>query len=71
MDYETFRSHLGEGFHTALRKAGGSEEATRAWSAIRQMNREEWRGVVNFVAEPVWGYLLTDPPVDAAPQGDM
>jgi hypothetical protein len=65
MDYETFKSLLGEGFHTGLRKAADSPESSQAWNAIRAMDPKEWSSVVDFVAGPVWGYLLSDPPVDS------
>jgi hypothetical protein len=62
MNYETFRSLLGEGFHTALRKEGESVAADWAWRSIRDMPRDEWGRVLDFVARPTWEYLITDPP---------
>jgi len=65
MDYDTFKSLLGEGFHTGLRKAAESPASSQAWNGIREMPPKEWSAVVEFVAGPVWGYLLSDPPVDS------
>lgn len=41
---------LGEGIHTALRKASGHPEARAAWLAIDRLPAEEWAAVVGFVA---------------------
>jgi|1185.fasta_scaffold158699_2 hypothetical protein len=62
MEYSTFKSLLGEGFHTGLRKAADSPESSQAWKAISEMKPEEWSEVVEFVAGPVWEYIRTDPP---------
>jgi len=51
------RSMLSEGFHTAFRKASDSMEASIAWKAIRDMDREEWGSVIDFVAEPLIAML--------------
>lgn len=57
LTYDDFVSHLAEGFHTALRKAGDSAQADTAWRAIRDMSDDEWGGIVRFVAEPTWEAL--------------
>lgn len=51
------KSYLGEGFHTALRKAGDSPQARMAWQAIDEMDPHEWDSVLRFVAEPLVDYL--------------
>jgi len=62
MDYDTFRSLLGEGIHTGLRKAADSPQSARAWRAIRDMPDGEWNRVVAFAADPIWTYFHDDPP---------
>jgi hypothetical protein len=68
MDYDTFSSLLGEGFHTGFRKAVDSSAANRAWHAIQDMPAEDWGAVVTFVAEPTWQALGDDPPAASAAQ---
>jgi hypothetical protein len=47
------RSMIGEGFHTAFRKAVDSTDAAIAWKAIRDMDNEEYAAVVGFTADPI------------------
>lgn len=54
---EDIRSMIAEGFHTALRKAADSMDASIAWKAIRDMDSEEYSAVCRFVSEPVIGML--------------
>ena len=45
---------LGEGFHTAFRKAvPDSDEANQIWHLIKEMKGEDWTRVLAFVAEPL------------------
>lgn len=48
---EDAMSLIGEGLHTALRKIADSDEATRAWEAISDMDSEEWSGYLAFLIE--------------------
>ena len=43
--------HLGESFHTAFRKASDSKEASQIHVLIRKMNKEDWKGILEFVYE--------------------
>jgi len=54
MDSEDFKELLGEGLHTAFRKASDSYEANKIWHLIMDMPGEEWDRIVQFVAEPLW-----------------
>lgn len=49
VDPEIFKSLLGEGLHTALRKASDHNEARAAWYAIDRLPGEEWNAVLGFV----------------------
>jgi hypothetical protein len=60
IDYDTFCSLLGEGFHTAFRKASDSPESVTIWNAIARMDREDWMNVIEFVAEPTFSALIQD-----------
>lgn len=42
-------SLLGEGFHTALRKASDHPSAWQAWKAVEGMPPEEWDAILRFV----------------------
>ena len=46
------KEHLGEGFHTAFRKATSAPESTQIWKLINDMDDREWEKVIAFVA---WG----------------
>lgn len=50
---DAIRSMVGEGFHTAFRKAVDSMEASIAWKAIRDMDNEEYAAIVSFTADPI------------------
>jgi len=50
---DELENFLGEGFHTAFRKAVDSKEADRIWHAINDLPSEEWSAVLYFVAEPL------------------
>lgn len=49
--------YLGEGFHTAFRKASDSPEATQIWDLISNMPAHEWHAILEFVAVPVLNLL--------------
>src|SRR4051794_7537082 len=66
MTYDDFRSLLGEGFHTGFRKAAESPASSRVWNDIHDMPDGEYGQVIEFVAEPTWGYLFPPPEVRAA-----
>lgn len=53
---EDFRAYLGEGIHTAFRKAGQTRASSQVWNLIREMPPEEWSGIVRFVAVPMFEY---------------
>jgi hypothetical protein len=57
-DYDTFRSMLGEGTHTAFRKAIDSRYAMTIHHLIADLPDGDWGQVVSFVAEPTWEWLL-------------
>lgn len=46
-------NYVGEGFHTAFRKAADSAQADRIHKLITDLPSEEWSGIVRFVAEPL------------------
>jgi hypothetical protein len=48
---------LGEGLHTAFRKAGDSAEANQIWHLINTMDGAEWRSILRFVAGPLLQFL--------------
>lgn len=48
---------VGEHLHTALRKHVDSDEAWRAWKAIREMKSGEWSLVVQIAADGVLDLL--------------
>jgi hypothetical protein len=53
---------LGEGFHTALRKAPEDRlgHAHTAWTAIRQMDPADWEAVLRYVVDGMdqMGYVI-------------
>jgi hypothetical protein len=51
MDRETFESMIGEGFHTAFRKAVDSATAAQIHRLIGGMEYRDWAAVVSFVAD--------------------
>lgn len=57
---EELASAVGEGIHTALRKAGRSRHATAAYRAIDEMNDEEWGDVVDFAVDGLASLLGLD-----------
>lgn len=42
---------MGEGFHTAFRKATDSEQATPIWNLISEMPAQDWDNVLSFVVD--------------------
>lgn len=50
---EQVAEFLGEGFHTAFRKATEDPQAHRIWDLISKMDGSEWHAVLMFVAEPL------------------
>lgn len=66
----TIRSMIAEGFSTAFRKAADSMESAIAWKAIRDMDREEWGAILDFVVNPLIGMLreAEEQAKDAAPE---
>lgn len=53
MTGDEIRELLGEGFHTAFRKATDSPEADAIWKLINELDDDEWASVINFVAAPL------------------
>lgn len=49
MPRDEFRSMLGEGFHTAFRKATDCDQAHPIWTLINQMPSGDWGAVLEFV----------------------
>lgn len=49
MTRDEFKSMLGEGFHTAFRKATDDSHAAEAWRQIREMAPGAWGSVLEFV----------------------
>lgn len=47
---EELIDHLGEGIHTAFRKATDCEQAHPIWKLIQEMPAEDWTAVLKFVA---------------------
>jgi hypothetical protein len=57
-------SYLGEGIHTAFRKAAESDESTQIWYLISDLRPEEWRDVVYYVATNLvhdWDAIVSAP----------
>ncbi|MFB0520029.1 MAG: hypothetical protein ACETWD_01210 [Desulfatiglandales bacterium] len=54
---ETIEDLLGEGFHTAFRKASESKEGNQIWHLIKSLPDEEWGAVIDFVSHPLIDYL--------------
>jgi len=50
---EDIRSMIGEGFHTAFRKAVDSPESVVIHKLIKDMDPQEWSAIVSFVSGPV------------------
>jgi hypothetical protein len=48
---------LGEGFHTAFRKAIDGPDAMPIHRMISDMRPEDWSAVIRFVADPLWDLL--------------
>ncbi len=55
--YSELRSMLGEGFHTAFRKAIDGPGAMPIHHLISDMDDEDWGRVISFVAGPLWDLL--------------
>jgi hypothetical protein len=53
MTQDDLVAFLGEGFHTAFRKAGESAAADQIWRLIGSMDPDEWQRIVEFVAVPL------------------
>jgi hypothetical protein len=54
MDYRDLCSFLGEGFHTAFRKAYPDGPLSHEiWKLIARMPRDQWHAVLDFVAAPL------------------
>lgn len=51
IDRDTLRSLLGEGFHTAFRKAVDTATAAQIHRLIAGMPLEHWEAVLSFVAD--------------------
>jgi hypothetical protein len=61
--YDELAAHLGEGFHTAFRKATDCSQAWQIHRLIDNMPPREWRAVIEFVADalaPVLGISTED-----------
>lgn len=50
---EDLKGFLGEGFHTALRKAVDSGRSDKIWMLIDTMPDEDWDAILTFVARPL------------------
>lgn len=48
-----FVNYLGEGFHTAFRKASDCPQAHPIWLLINEMPNKDWNSILTFVAEPL------------------
>ena len=48
---------LGEGFHTAFRKAIEGYTANDIWILIKELPDEEWNAILDFVYECIKPYL--------------
>lgn len=55
---EKVKPYLGEGLHTAFRKASDSDEANEIHRLIRDMDPGEWDAILEFVTRPVLEYVL-------------
>lgn len=67
MTRDDFRSLLGEGLHTAFRKATDCEEADDIWAAINNMDSSDWNAVLSFVVEGFeYGGMVFDKEVATA-----
>ena len=49
--FESWKAIIGEGFHTAFRKAGNSMAATQAHLNIKSMTAAEWDTILSFVVD--------------------
>jgi hypothetical protein len=54
-------SFLGEGFHTAWRKAVDCPEAVVIHRLIKDMDPEVWGAVIHYVADPLITWLRAQP----------
>jgi hypothetical protein len=50
---DDLRSFIGEGVHTAFRKASDSPAAVEIWHLINKMPGDEWASIVAFIADGV------------------
>jgi len=55
---EEIKEVLGEGFHTAFRKAVNSKKAYAIWKLIRELSDEEWNDIIDFVYECIKDYMV-------------
>jgi hypothetical protein len=51
MDRELLTELLGEGFHTAFRKATDCDQAPVIYRLIEEMPEDDWANVLDFVAD--------------------
>lgn len=59
---DDLRSLIGEGFHTAFRKALDGPPAHEVWRMIRALPDKEWREVIDFVVSGFPESAFTVPP---------
>ena len=57
MNKKEVKSVLGEGFHTAFRKATVGYTANDIWRLIKELPDEEWNAILEFVYEGIKPYL--------------
>jgi hypothetical protein len=51
MTRDELAAHLGEGFHTAFRKAADCSQAMRIHELIDDMPPNQWAAVIDFVTD--------------------
>jgi len=51
---------LGEGLHTAFRKASDTPQSFQIWKLIQGMPDKEWRAILDFVSKPVARYITEE-----------
>lgn len=56
---EDIKSLLGEGFHTAFRKAVDGHQSAKIHDLITEMPNLEWANVIDFVGDHLIDYLKT------------
>lgn len=70
MDRDTFRSLLGEGFHTAFRNAVDTATAVQIHRLISGMDPDDWAAVLDFVADGMPADVFTDEAAESMPTGE-